>query len=275
MDDIPTLYGMRLLTEDLIRYTRFGYKEISLFPNGWQTLWQAVADSLPDVRMNIEIRHVYRSSVEPRLYYSYKGQTFITRCSSVIFAFPQLYDKVSELTTLSRQERELFSKVVIVKYFSAIGISRTPLPKTRYLTALKRTVTGDVIAAEPKGEGEVVAIIQQSPGIFAIYSWIRGDSFTSSTEEESKLVKERVKKDVLSITGIEAEITDFFAHDYFPHVQSKSLDRNWHIEADRLQGNRRTFWTGTLFDLDTVSGAVRSAYYLVNRFYPILKDGTK
>ena len=55
--------------------------------------------------------------------------------------------------------------------------------------------------------------------------------------------------------------------DYFPHVPAEELRANFHQRLDALQGRRRTFMVGEVFNLPLVSECVDWARYLVRRHF--------
>ena len=55
--------------------------------------------------------------------------------------------------------------------------------------------------------------------------------------------------------------------DYFPHVSAAELRANFHRRLDALQGRRRTFMVGELFNLPLVSECVDWARYVVRRHF--------
>ena len=56
-------------------------------------------------------------------------------------------------------------------------------------------------------------------------------------------------------------------HDYFPHVDSSELRLNFHQRLDALQGRKRTYMVGEVFNLPLVSECVDWARYLVRRHF--------
>ena len=55
--------------------------------------------------------------------------------------------------------------------------------------------------------------------------------------------------------------------DYFPHVPPEALRTNFHKQLDALQGKRRTYMVGEVFNLPLVSECVDFARYLIRRSF--------
>ena len=56
-------------------------------------------------------------------------------------------------------------------------------------------------------------------------------------------------------------------HDYFPHAPAHELRANFHRQLDELQGKKRMYMVGEVFNLPLVSECVDWARYLVRRFF--------
>ena len=64
-------------------------------------------------------------------------------------------------------------------------------------------------------------------------------------------------------------------HDYFPHFDASTLRQNLHQELDALQGRKRTYMVGEIFNLPLVSECVDFARYLIRREFGRGVDGDR
>jgi glycine/D-amino acid oxidase-like deaminating enzyme len=64
-------------------------------------------------------------------------------------------------------------------------------------------------------------------------------------------------------------------HDYFPHFDASTLRQNLHQELDALQGRKRTYMVGEIFNLPLVSECVDFARYLIRREFGRGGDGDR
>lgn len=91
----------------------------------------------------------------------------------------------------------------------------------------------------------------------------------SISNEEETLVYNKLSETWKNAVGYlkTPEIIQFKSWDYFPHLNSEDIENQWYDQADLLQGFKGTYYTGALFDFDSVGGALRAAHELIQRYF--------
>jgi len=63
------------------------------------------------------------------------------------------------------------------------------------------------------------------------------------------------------------DVLAFVKHDYFPHFDPEQLAAGWYGKFNALQGQQKTYYASGLNMFETVEGALRAGYDVVDSFF--------
>lgn len=166
-------------------------------------------------------------------------------------------------------ERSLFSSIVHLPYYTVASFIRLPWLATGsvYYLGDKQTPDGqrDLTDAGGATAGYPLILFKPNKGSDLTISWSYGGSGVGPPEMEARL-RETVERMGGTFDGIHF-IKEW--PDYFPHVPAHELRSNFHKRLDALQGQKRTYMVGEIFNLPLVSECVDWARYLIRRHFSL------
>mmetsp|Transcript_20944 Transcript_20944/g.38907 ORF Transcript_20944/g.38907 Transcript_20944/m.38907 type:complete len:602 (-) Transcript_20944:95-1900(-) len=170
---------------------------------------------------------------------------------------------------VDEHERSLFSSIVHLPYYTVASFIRLPWLATGsvYYLGDKQTPSGerDLTDAGGATAGYPLILFKPNKGSDLTISWSYGGSGVGPPEIEARL-RETVEHMNGTFNGIH-----FMKEwgDYFPHVPADELRGNFHKRLDALQGQKRTYMVGEIFNLPLVSECVDWARYLIRRHFSL------
>jgi hypothetical protein len=219
------------------------------FPTGYQSIWEAVAQSL-DVRLRSEVTSISRPSpTGAPVQITINGSEKLD-FDEVIVSAP--LHRVATFMTLTSDEADLFAEVTSERYdvslFTATGVT-----------------TGEALFfhgnATPSRINHVNVWASRDPMLpFVGYQIIGG----SATDAE---VTSNLEEDLASRGGQLGALLLRKEWDYFPHVGTDALKSGFYYRLSALQGQRHTFYVGGTLAFETVEHSARQAEALVRAHF--------
>lgn len=239
---------------------------IQYFSHGYQHLWERLSSDL-DVRLRVDVRRVRRHHDALEVEYGTSAELADTDAAPterraqfdyLIVAHPFRMAELSRIFDLDPEERYLeercrFNPNVTVQF----EVADLKLPGQL------------AIRVPPSPVGHVLGFFQEDRESPTISALIRLPDKQLTAQQESDIRRE-IERYVHALGGRIVGSTEWPTFDvwtYFKHVDVEAFRAGYFERWDRLQGRRRTFYTGGLFDFDHVEGAVRASRRLVERFF--------
>jgi hypothetical protein len=164
--------------------------------------------------------------------------------------------------------RSLFSKIRHLPYYTVASFISLPWLATGSVYYLAEH-QAPLNALDAKDAGRATAgcptiLLKANKGSNLTISWAYGGEGIGPPQMEACL-----RAAVLRMGGRFGGVR-FIKRwgDYFPHVPANELRANFHRQLDTLQGRKRTYMVGEVFNLPLVSECVDWARYLVRRHFP-------
>lgn len=273
LDELPAAYGLRYMTLraflatllTVARGSRFlpMFLVCGCFRQGYQRLWERIAWDL-DVRLNVRIRRIERGSDGVRVNYSHPAGVLDADETTVetaefdylILTCPLTARELRGQIDFDAAELRLLDRVRTIRY-AVVSYEVEGLPKTRPI----------VIQVPIPDRGLPMIMLRLHPDCESVAFSGRltdGEACAGEEQEFRKAVE-----DCISALGgrIVPGESYYDVAPYFRHVGAEDLSAGVLQEWDRKQGERRTFYSGGLFDFDHVEGTVRAARRLVERYF--------
>ncbi|KAI5057660.1 hypothetical protein GOP47_0027675 [Adiantum capillus-veneris] len=249
VEDMPYAY-----LHEFIRTSMFG--KIQRFKAGYSTLWQSIADKLPNVQCNSEVVAIERapnndSSIKVTVKETHQSlltelvfdKLILTgampfKSRGTTYRSPSTKAKSGsdskEFMNLSTKELDLFSKVRIIKYFTTVlRVSGLDLPQGFYYCR--------PYVEDPLTIGHPVAMQRFYTETDIYLFWSYGNSVIDSKE-----VTDLLYEDVKSMGGKTQEFILQRKWDYFPHVSTADMKAGFYDRLESLQGENNTVYLGGL-----------------------------
>ncbi|KAK3408603.1 hypothetical protein EUGRSUZ_J00812 [Eucalyptus grandis] len=227
--------------------------KIRRIKGGYMSLWKKISDSLLiKVCCNTEVQAVRRDSSGANVdITNSSGETEHKEFDKIIIsgAFPFKHSRTYRSTSFSREaetglldvsdlERELFSKVQTIDYYTTV----------LKINGLERIAVGFYYLGEnmedPSTIGHPVAIQRFYADTNIFLFWSYGDSVNIRGSNVIDLAIEVVKR----MGGEVEKVILQRRFKYFPHIGSKDMkDRFYERIESELQGHRNTYYVGGLF----------------------------
>ena len=256
-ENTPAIYYMKLLGW-LIKIGGTSGLEAATyytFPTGYQSLWIAVAGSLPNVKLNSAVTKIVRnpSSANP-VTVTINGTT-TQNFDAIIISAP--LDKVGGFMSLTNTESALFSQVggerYVVNLFAAAGLAT----------------------------GEADYIYDNTPATAINHASVWANSNPAQPVYiDYQIVDPAASEDL--ITSTLASDVSTYGHgvfeglllrqewpEYFPHVSTASMQRGFYNSVEALQGSNNTYYVGGDLSFETVEHSARYAQALVLKNFPL------
>jgi hypothetical protein len=222
--------------------------QLLIAPEGFQTLFVDVGESLKDARLNSKVTSIQRTMEgnATRIQVDVDG---VTEVYDYLILTPNLRDALYYLDA-SKEEVELFTQVQ--SYDLLVQLTKTSTP-TEWPTTVFFNQYGT-----PNTSGHVVGMRN---GIADDNVWWSGQINQQNASLEQMDVLHR--KDFVAAGLSPVETVKQVSWNYFPHVDGKSLASGFYPKIDALQGNQNTFYLGSVFGFETVMGTADFANTLI------------
>jgi hypothetical protein len=246
----------------------------------YQDLLLAMANSLNGkVYLNATIKTVkYAGEGEEKITptiisYFQHGQTDRIQqinCGSTVIAFPQLTKRMQKfippIGTIGKVLKSLTDQVQIMRYATALfdNSKQKKYDKKTY-TVFTSTPFHDeytdnnvmYIRFYPKQTSSIVA-----------YSYAADPTISSEQMKDNMFESYKQFMNDSSLVANNTTIYAFYDWDYFPHVNSTSLENGFYKKFDQLQGKANQYYTGGLFNMETVQSSMEHGEFVVKKFFP-------
>ncbi|MCE9606046.1 MAG: FAD-dependent oxidoreductase [Planctomycetia bacterium] len=273
LDELPAAYGLRYMTLRAFLATlltvapgsRFLPRALvcSCFRQGYQRFWERVAWDL-DVRLNARIERIERRSDGIRITYSHSAGILDAEETTVdtaefdylVLTCPLTARELRDRIDFDAEELRLLDRVRTIRY-AVVSYEVEGLPKTQPI----------VIHIPIPDRGLPMIMLRLHPDCESVaFSGRLAEGEPRDGEEQEF---RRAVEDCISALGgrILPGESYYDVAPYFRHVGADDLSAGLLQEWGRKQGDRRTFYSGGLFDFDHVEGTIRAARRLIERCF--------
>jgi len=245
----PALYGLKVMASmmdaSLMRSLLTSGSRVCFFPGGWAELWERVAADL-DVRTGVKISSIQRLPDRAvQIFVDGTMEIFDT----LLITTP--LNHLSEYLDLTKEESDLFHKIRSQRMISTLVEGSVPLP-TAFLAD----------NAVPERNGHVLGIEAYVPETHCAVL------FQTVPENMSKEDACRLLTEDLKDLGCEVQkIVLQKEWEYFYHVTSQDLADGFYRTLNALQGERNTFYLGSILNYETIGHCQQFAKHLVEMYF--------
>ena len=264
LDQIPAAYfvkfqGLRNWLSNVLHVAGLLQYWPRVFTNGFQSLWEAVAQEV-NVELNAGITSIVRrpdpdgNVIRAELTFE-DGRSELF--DQLILSCPLDTPTLTGMLDLSEQEAGIFGKVRYVEFVTSAckvtgvpaGVAGTiPLPPDLYYTGYIKIYDDSDLAvffnlspAEQFDGEEIVELTRQQVAALPPY------------EGETPALGEVIQQ---------------HGWRYFPHVTLTELSAGFYDQLESLQGYRQTYYATSLLAFETVGNTVAYSKNLVERYFP-------
>ncbi|KAL2238642.1 UNVERIFIED_CONTAM: Long-chain-fatty-acid--AMP ligase FadD26 [Sesamum indicum] len=248
--------------------------KIRRFKGGYMSFWQKISESLPlEVLCNTEVvairRHPSGVSVDVK---QNDGDSRSLEFDKMIIsgAFPFKYGKTyrspsvnladaeNDMLDLSELEKELFSKVQTIDYYTIVlkikGLEHLPVGFYYFAEFMD----------DPQTMGNPVAMQRFYSDTDIFLFWSYGNSAEMKGPEVTQLAIDAVKR----MGGEVERIVLQRRFKYFPHVESQDIKNGFYDKVEmELQGQQNTYYIGGLMAFELTERNSSYAMALVRRHF--------
>lgn len=248
-NEIPALYVLKLM-RSMLRYSlvwsliRNG-NMTCYFPGGWMALWEKVA-ALFDVRTGSTITSITRGDDRITITCNGRAEVF----DKLLVTSP--LNRLDQFLDLVPEEQALFARIRHYRTVSMLVQLSAPLPKTFFFA--DNTNAAHV--------GHVIGVEGTFPHTKA------GIVFQIVPEHMASQDYEAIMRQDLRDVGCEVEnIIAQKEWEYFYHVDTNALQEGFYPKLIALQGERNTFYSGSIFNYETVAHCEEYAGYVIEKYF--------
>jgi protoporphyrinogen/coproporphyrinogen III oxidase len=220
--------------------------EFHMFPTGFQSLWEAMANEL-DVRLESDVTSIERRAAGTPMQLTVNGSQ--RHEADVVIVSAPLHT-VERFMRLTDDEAALFGQVKSNRYFVNI-FTASGLGTGEFLFFHDHE--------RPAKINHVNAWANRNPSVPAYIGWQLADRALGLDDVASTLVQ-----DVAAQGGTLERIMLRQEWDYFPHVGPEAMRNGFHEQVDALQGRGNVFYAGSTLSFETVEHCARFARELMN-----------
>ena len=210
---------------------------------GFMELWRRVARRLRDVRCGVRIEAIERDAAGVRVH----TEDGVLEFDALVLAVP--LETTVDFLDLGAEERKLFSRIRHNDYYTIVA-SLSGLPRDGFYL-VKHLRDGAHLRVEP---GRITAFQHRYPGSDVYVCWAYADSVVDPPE-----LQRRLREDVERWGGSVEAIHTYRRWKLFPHFGAEDVAAGAHQRLEALQGQRRTYYTGSLLGFELVEPTVAHA----------------
>jgi NAD(P)-binding Rossmann-like domain len=272
---IPAIY--------FVKYTftseQYVDEESKLLMLYFQDLLLAMAKTLRGkIYLNAKIQRVkYNNNQHNRriyinFYHKPSNQNKSILCGSTVIAFPQLTKRMTKfmpntIGTIGKQLKAITDQIQTTRYASALFDDSK---RGRYYHRNMTTAFVSKPFHHSYTDENVLYARFYTERNSSIVAYSYAKDFTISSGQLLNNMFESYKRFMNDSTLIlnNKTVYAFYDWDYFPHVNSTSLNNGFYSKFDKLQGKANQYYTGGLFNFETVQNTMAHGKYIINRFFP-------
>jgi hypothetical protein len=265
-DEVPAMYVLKLMLGSikvniwdalvaLLPWSQNQEQGLRRAPEGYQEIWERLAASLPDVRLNSEVTAIRR--------YDDHGQTLIdvtangqTETFDAVIVATDL-GAAGQFLDIGTATQSLFNLVENYNYY--IHLFDADIP----------TYTpGTMVFLDKYGEsatiGHATALVNRDryPRV-----WTSGQ--LAPWDADGNAIEQTLREDVTDLGGQWGGIIEQVQWTYFPHVKTQGLRAGFYPRLAKLQGVRNTFFVGGVLNFETVESTAAFAKHLIEKNFTV------
>ncbi len=250
-------YWMKLMTTFGHEYPKsalFGGAFYQGFWLGWQSFWQQLVDDKDlDVRLNNKVTHIERDIKNQIVRVDTEDNHY--EFDKVILTVPQYANKLLSLTA---DEERAFSKVHSFPY--KVTLARVEnLPELAHIWIRENSYEFDEEGHSNDGKPVLISSNHKT-NVYQIYQF----TITNKSDDELRFI---MNKTIGELGATVTEVILESTFDYFPHFDADAFRDGIPQNLDKLQGHGNLFYTGALFNFETVELAAEHAKKLVEEHF--------
>jgi len=247
-EEIPTIYALKFMASmfriGLLAEWFTKQDTMCYFPDGWTTFWSKVTSHM-DIRLGSDITEIKRTKKQIKIMVN--GE--LERFDSLIITCP--LPIVHEFLDITDAERALFSNVKSYRLVSSL-VEGTKHPKTCfYVDNTKRHRIGHVIGFEN---------YHPDSACYVTFQIVKPDT---RPEDIRKMMTADARALGSSIKNVVTQKT----WNYFYHVSPEELARGFYTRMNNLQGEKNTYYLGSVMNFETVSHCREFADFIVETHF--------
>ncbi|MEW6380343.1 MAG: FAD-dependent oxidoreductase [bacterium] len=251
-NEVPALYVLKALMPAM-RDLDSVFITLHRVPDGYQRLWEKIAEDLDDVRLNHTVEKVKRQSDSNSVSIEVTANG-VTETFDRIIITCDLKESLKFLDA-TEEEQELFSQVQSYNYdvhfFHAHGIN--------YRNGSLVVLMANNV---PERNGHVLGLLnrEDSPGVWKSYQIA---PWGTPSDELISFVKEDVKQ----LGGQVESIIIQKQWSFFPHVKTQTLHDGFYDRIEASQGKNGTYYAGGIMCLEGTERVLRYSKKLVETYF--------
>jgi acyl carrier protein len=219
-------------------------------------LWRRVANELTDVRLGVNVLSVERLADCVRV----RTDSGTFEFDDLVLALP--LEQSLAFLDANDEERALFSRIRYNTYFTSVCSVRG-LPRDGFYIVVQHSQ-----GSSTKGRCTAFHHRYQDSDVYTIYSYLPPGGTLADVERI-------VGEDVARLGGELAEIHTQRRWEFFPHVLSSDVKASWFQRLEALQGQRRTFYAGSVLSFELIECTIAYSRELVTRFFEPVAGGVR
>lgn len=248
--ELPALYLLRMieLSGFLDTTQQRDYQGEWSIAGGFMNLWRRVADELTDVRVGVDVLAVERLADCVRV----RTDAGAFEFDDLVLALP--LEQSLAFLDADDEEHALFSRIRYNTYFTSVCSVRG-LPRDGFYIVVQHSQ-----GSSTKGRCTAFHHRYEDSDVYTIYSYLPPGGTLAD-------VQRIIGEDVARLGGELVTIHTQKRWEFFPHVLSSDVKAGWFQRMEALQGQRRTFYTGSVLSFELIECTIAYSRELVGRFF--------
>lgn len=214
----------------------------------FMNLWRQVASRLEDVRCGVEVQSVERRP-EGVIIRTAEGEVVV---DDLILAVP--LERSLDFLDASEEERALFSRIRHNVYYTTVA-SATGLPRDGFYMLHQHSIDDQHI-------GRCTAFHHRyaDSDVYTFYAY--GGPGVGDQD-----IVRRLGEDIQTLGGRLGKVHVQRCWNFFPHVKLNDVQAGFFERLEALQGQRRTYYTGSLLSFELIECVIGYSRELVGRHF--------
>lgn len=256
-ETMPAAYWMKLMKTFGHEYSKNilkGRPFYQGFTDGWQNLWVQLVDKKRiDVRLNSNVVRIERSHDGESIKVITEDNEF--DFDRVIVTVPQL---APNFLTLTPEETLALQMIRTLPYKTTLA-KIEGLPHRAHMWLRENSYLKDADGEDNDGKPVLISS-NQDTDVYQIYQF-------TETAKTSNALREIMIRTVKNLGANVVEIIHEETFSYFPHFTVAAFERGIPQNIESLQGVGGIYYTGALFNFETVELASQHARWMVGNYF--------